>query len=102
LASGETLLVGGTDVGTSALVGLESISPETGTYRVAGLNRLKDGRTNPRVIRLTDDRVLVAGGMRSDGTPLDTLEWFSPDAREREPQSPSFSDARAAGAPVVD
>jgi hypothetical protein len=100
LASGETLLVGGSDTETSALVGLESISPETGTYRVAGLKRLKDGRTNPRVVRLTDDRVLVAGGTASDGTPVDTLEWFSPDGSEREPQSPSLSTPPAP--PVAD
>jgi hypothetical protein len=97
LASGETLLVGGSSAEISALRGLEVISPETRTW-VSGPEILKIGRTNPRVVRLTDDRVLVAGGMSSNGTPLDTLEWFSPDATEREPQSPSIS---IPGAPAM-
>jgi hypothetical protein len=98
LASGETLLVGGSDSENGALDGLEIISPDTGRYRVSGVKPLKDARANPRVVRLTDDRVLVAGGTDSNKTPIDTLEWFSPDASEREPQSPSL---KADEAPAV-
>jgi hypothetical protein len=93
LASGETLLVGGSNAETAALTQLEIVSPETRTYSVSEFGGLKRGRTSPRALRLTDDRILVAGGFDENGLPVDTLEWLSADAKSSEPQSPSLTSA---------
>lgn len=100
LASGATLLVGGSNGESQVLKQLEIVSPETRAYSVSQLEILKTGRSKPRAIRLTDDRILVGGGFGADGVPIDTLEWLSPDATFREPQSPSLASAGAA--PVAD
>ncbi|HVU00236.1 MAG TPA: hypothetical protein VHE30_00740 [Polyangiaceae bacterium] len=82
LDGGETLLAGGVDSAGRAIRRLEIVSPATRTYRIAGLAELAFGRLDPVVLHLTDGRILVAGGTDPDspGTPVDTLEWLTPDA----------------------
>lgn len=99
LASGETLLVGGRDASGSPLRRLEAISPETATYRISRLATLTAARAKPLAIRLTDDRILVAGGVGADGAPVDLLEWLSPDASRVVQQSSLRTDL---GAPVTE
>jgi hypothetical protein len=79
LRSGETLLVGGTD-GSGALRTLEAISPESGEYRISGLPRLSGGRLDPVALRLSDDSVLIAGGVDAADEPVALLEWLDPAA----------------------
>lgn len=80
LASGETLLVGGRGEDGVPLCSLEAVSPETRSSSLSGLATLNTCRVEPRVLRLSDDRILVAGGEDANGAPLGTLEWLSPDA----------------------
>lgn len=79
LTNGETLLVGGQGPGAVALSSLEAISPKDRAARIAGLATLSRPRIGPQAIRLTDGRVLVAGGTK-DGAPVGVLEWLTPDA----------------------
>ncbi|MEZ4223394.1 MAG: hypothetical protein R3B13_20780 [Polyangiaceae bacterium] len=80
LASGETLLVGGTGPTGVALSTLEAISPTDHAARVAGLATLKRPRTSPQVVPLSDGRILVAGGRGVTGAPETSVEWLSADA----------------------
>ena len=83
LASGETLLVGGADANGAPLGTLEAVSPATRRYRISGLADLAVPRADPSAIRLTDDRILVSGGVGSGGAVEDSLEWLSPDGSRR-------------------
>lgn len=82
LSSGEVLLVGGVDDAGHALRTLEAVSPESRRYRVSGLADLSGPRVDPVVLRLSDDRILVAGGTDSlgEGAPVSSLEWLTSDA----------------------
>ena len=83
LRSGETLLVGGrgeTDLPTR----LEVVSRESRRSSFLDLAELATGREQPQVVRLSDDRVFVAGGVGADGAPVASAQWFSPDARDSE------------------
>lgn len=80
LRSGETLLVGGSDDNGGALRTLETVSPVTGEYRISGLTRLAGGRVDPIALRLSDDSVLIAGGLDAAGDPVALLEWLDPAA----------------------
>ncbi len=83
LANGETLLVGGEDETGTALSSLLAVAPTTdppfGQARASGLGSLATARKFPTVLRLANDRVLVAGGVDGVGDPVPTLEWFEAD-----------------------
>jgi hypothetical protein len=80
LASGQTLLVGGVGQdGTTVLRSLETIDPTQGANE-GGLGQLAWARRDPTVLRLASGEVLVAGGFDAAGAPVQTLEWFAPDA----------------------
>jgi hypothetical protein len=79
LASGETLLVGGTSDGSSVLASMVAVSPVARNTRVLNVGTLRHPRKNPVVLRLADDRILVAGGTGQDGKAVSTLEWFARD-----------------------
>jgi hypothetical protein len=83
LADGETLLVGGEDENGSALASLIAVAPTSdppfGQARASGLGSLTTPRKFPTVLRLANDRILVAGGVNDAGEPVPTLEWFEPD-----------------------
>ncbi len=81
LATGETLLVGGTG-NRGALATLEIVDPKTRRYRTAGLTHLDTPRSRPIVLRLANGEILVAGGVDDQGSPIGSLEWLSFDARE--------------------
>lgn len=83
LASGEVLLIGGRGEDGSALSVLEAISPESGHSSLGGLASLADARVSPRVVRLTDGRLLIGGGETADGAPVSSLEWLSSTAERR-------------------
>jgi hypothetical protein len=87
LATGETLLVGGVGRGGALLSSMEVIDPTTRRTRTQGVAILGTPRKNPKVLRLSSGAVLVAGGEREDGSLVQTLEWFSADARA--PSRPS-------------
>ncbi len=80
LRGGETLLVGGRGEET-LLRRLEIVSPESRSSAFLDLAELAVGRERPQVVRLSDDRVLVAGGTDLAGEPIASVEWFSADAR---------------------
>ena len=82
LVTGETLLVGGRGPRGTALNALEVVSPGTNSASLAALPSLDAGRLFPAVLRLDDGRLLIAGGVGADGTPLAALEWLSADARK--------------------
>lgn len=80
LATGETLLVGGTGQGGSPLRTMEIVDPKTRRNRTNGVALLAVPRTNPNVLRLASGEILVAGGVNDRGQSVATLEWFAPDA----------------------
>lgn len=80
LATGETLLVGGTGQGGSPLRTMEIVDPKTRRNRTNGVALLAVARTNPSVLRLASGEILVAGGVNDRGQSVATLEWFAPDA----------------------
>ena len=79
LATGETLLVGGVGDGGRVLASLVAISPVTHNTRVYNLGTLRQARRDPIVLRLADDRILVASGTDQDNNIVSTLEWFASD-----------------------
>ena len=80
LATGETLLVGGTGQLGVPLRTMETIDPKTHRYRTSGIAILAVARTSPTVLRLASGEILVAGGFDRSNQPVPTLEWFSADA----------------------
>jgi hypothetical protein len=89
LASGETLLVGGS--GSGVLGSLEAVSPLDRAARIEGLASLREAREQPRVLRLDDGRLFVGGGRGASGEPVHGLEWLSPDAAKNlTPDGPGF------------
>jgi hypothetical protein len=82
LASGATLLVGGEDE-RGVLDSLVTIAPTSvppyGAANVFMLGTLARARKLPTVMRLSNDEILVAGGVDEDGNAVPTLEWFSKD-----------------------
>lgn len=83
LRGGETLLVGGAGESEHPLR-LEVVSPQLRRSAYLGLAALASAREHPQVVRLSDDRVFVAGGVDESGAPVALAEWFSADAREAE------------------
>lgn len=81
LGTGDTLLVGGRGPRGTALNALEMVSPRTRSASLASLPSLDAARLFPVVLRLDDQRLFIAGGTSTDGTPLSALEWLSADAR---------------------
>jgi hypothetical protein len=82
LNTGETLLVGGRGAG-GPLNTMEIIEPQARRARSSGLGILQVARTKPKVIRLANGEILVAGGVDANNQPVSTLEWFAPDASRR-------------------
>ena len=80
LATGETLLVGGSGP-RGVLRSMEAVDPRTRRARTSGLAALAVARSRPRVLRLASGEILVAGGLDAAGVPVPTLEWFTADAR---------------------
>jgi hypothetical protein len=83
LPNGDTLLVGGRGAVGDALTLVESVSVANRRSTLRGLAQLSAGRIAPSVLRLADGRLLVSGGNRADGKPVELFEWLSPDATER-------------------
>ncbi|NRA32799.1 MAG: hypothetical protein HRU17_05615 [Polyangiaceae bacterium] len=92
LRDGRTLLVGGLNDTGQPLRTLETVDPNERSYALAGLATLAEGRSLPQVLRLSDDRILVAGGVDANGAPITTAEWF--DALARTPIDPVGGKAR--------
>src|SRR5450755_2419818 len=78
LDSGETVLIGGRAEDSDASRFVEVISPATQVSKL--VENLAVGRSDPQVLRLSDGRILVAGGTDADGHPVGALEWRSADA----------------------
>lgn len=78
LRGGETALFGGRNEAALAANVVQVVSPVT---RLAKLvEPLAQPRNSPIVIRLDDDRVLIAGGTDEDGHAVGALEWRDVDA----------------------
>lgn len=88
LATGETLLVGGVGDRGETLATMEIIDPKTRRARSNGVAILAVARSNPTVLRLATNEILVAGGFDAQGQPVPTLEWFSPDASNQSKKRP--------------
>jgi hypothetical protein len=99
LASGETLLVGGTIEGV-VLPTMVAVDPATRNTRVFGLGALAQARKDPTVLRLANDQILVGGGSDENDNPVATLEWFSPDGSSC--ASPTCPDANSSLPPRPD
>jgi hypothetical protein len=82
LASGQTLLVGGQSGidGSGVLKSMEIVDPVQRRAYSEGVGYLATERTDPTVLRLASGEILVAGGFDAGGDPVQTLEWFEPDA----------------------
>jgi hypothetical protein len=85
LASGETLLIGGRGAFGTALRALETVSPVTRTSSLSNLATLEVGRIEPTALRLSDDRILVAGGYDAEGRPVSSLERLDANATRAVP-----------------
>jgi hypothetical protein len=79
LRNGETLLVGGRNE-AGPLERLEVVSPVSRRSAYLGVAGLETGREHPQVVRLSDDRVFVGGGVDSNGGPVASAQWFTADA----------------------
>jgi hypothetical protein len=81
LADGSTLLVGGETDNHLALPSLVQVvptdEPPFGRAILFGLGTLRTPRSDPTVLRLADDTILVAAGFDSMNQPVPTLEWFT-------------------------
>lgn len=80
LESGDVLLVAGAGPDGRPLRTLEVVDPVARRFRINGLADLHTARIDPTVLKLTDDRILVAGGTDEQGEPIAALEWLAPDA----------------------
>ena len=83
MASGQTLLVGGQGSAsdpTDVLSSMEIVDPSLKKSIAEGVGVLQTARRNPTVLRLASGEILVAGGFDGAGNPVQTLEWFAPDA----------------------
>ncbi len=78
LDSGETVLIGGRAEDSDASSFVEVISPATRVSKL--VENLTVGRSDPQALRLSDGRILVAGGTDADGHPVGALEWRGADA----------------------
>ena len=78
LASGETVLIGGRADDSDASSFVEVISPDTRVSKL--IQNLKVGRNAPHALKLSDDRILIAGGEDADAHPIGPLEWRAADA----------------------
>ncbi len=92
LPSGDTLLVGGRGPSNTALRVLEAVSPDSRTSSVAGLSTLKIGRISPRVVPLSNGRILVADGLTAGGAQIFDWEWLDSQGAElkTEPNAPEL------------
>jgi hypothetical protein len=98
LASGATLLVGGKGGpdGTTVLGSMETIDPVTHVVQEEGLPALDVPRYGASVLRLASGEILVAGGFDASDDPVQTLEWFNPDAtRDASKQTPPLAQGSA-------
>ena len=77
LASGETVLVGGENAASGASNFIQLVSPVT--RRALLIGTLNVGRSRPQVLRLSDDRLFIAGGEDESGQPVTALEWRGAD-----------------------
>jgi hypothetical protein len=78
LNSGETVLIGGRAEDSDASSFVEVVSPGTRVSKL--VENLYVGRSEPSALRLSDGRILVAGGTDADGRPVGALEWRAADA----------------------
>jgi hypothetical protein len=93
LRNGQTLLVGGRNA--AGLVNrLEVVSPESRRSAYLGLAALETPREHPQVVRLSDDRVFVGGGVDASGGPVSWAQWFTADA------SKAVGDAEGGGVQI--
>jgi serine/threonine protein kinase len=73
-ASGLVLVVGGAN-DTGAVASVEAFDPVRGTF--ADVGRLTTGRVDHTASLLSDERLLIAGGLDKDGVPLDSIELLT-------------------------
>lgn len=82
LVDGRTLLVGGRSrVGSSSIAQyqLELVDPQTSR---ASVGDAIEPRIEPRVVRLSDARIFVGGGLTLDGSPVTPSgQWLSPQGK---------------------
>jgi hypothetical protein len=77
LATGETLLVGGTD-GVHALSSLEYVRPGATTSTPLSI-ALSTARVAPTVFRLPTGKIFVGGGFDAAGASVSSVEWLDGD-----------------------
>lgn len=77
LKSGETVLIGGQNAASTASKFIQIVSPDSRLANLSGT--LSVGRSNPTVLRLSDDRLFIAGGEDEAGKPVAALEWRGAD-----------------------
>jgi hypothetical protein len=83
LESGETALFGGRTDASEASNFVQIVAPATRTSKLFGT--LEVGRSAATLLRLSDGRVLVAGGEDAAGSPVPQLEWRAADASALRP-----------------
>lgn len=102
MASGEVLLVGGTNAKGAVLASLEAIDAVAGRARTAGLASLEKPRKNALALRLANGEILIAGGADTAGASVATLEWISADATHAARAGRDLPAGSMPGAPALE
>ena len=73
------LIAGGVDASGAPVAQAELYKPALGDIEMGFNPAMSVARSHHRAVRLPDNSVLIVGGIKGDGTPVDTLERFTLD-----------------------
>jgi RTX calcium-binding nonapeptide repeat (4 copies)/Galactose oxidase, central domain/Kelch motif len=93
LPDGRVLVAGGNDPGVGELSSAEVFDPATNTFSSAGIGSMSVPRAGAAAAPLPDGRVLVAGGIYSDGSGQASGTSYLSSAEVFDPTTNTFSSA---------
>jgi len=96
LATGETVLVGGT-TRVGATSSIEVVDGTLRRSRTSGVALLESARTRAHAVRLASGEIVVAGGVDGSGAPVARVEWLASDVSRSSKRSRDISPGIEAG-----